>query len=495
MTAAKSAARTSHRHRIGPGGDSTSTSPTAVTAAAIACPEGNEAPDVSIERVGRARAVVGGLERADEGLAADHGEGERREPQPVPPPGEQREAEHAQRPGHPHAAQPGEGDGHGGGRSVLDAPAQRHTASSTAWTAGRVAGRATSTPTTTAPPSSTAPTRRPRRASTSISAAAPAAAGRPRRPPGPARRRRRRPGAGARTRAPAPGTPPPRRTRPAIRPRGPSHGHAVASRAATTAACPETKPRPVRRRPADDDVGQQPVRPAPFDDALDDLRRVVGPGAGQQQLRRQPPAPERGGEQGRGRHDEHVPQLHDGPDEDERHHVDAVDGAEHLRLGRRHPGRVDRQGREHEQRRAARRAGAASRPSAHHAVRAGGRGDGHAVSGTSSVRGAEFGARRQDRSCRQNRYAIGAQQDRQHVGQPAEDQDGGRDLRALPAGRRQPGDQRQLDDAQAAGGEGDGGQQPGEGEDGQRLHGADLVRRRRRPRAAPPAARRTATGG
>ena len=59
ITAVNSTARTSHFQRLGPGWASTRTRPTAVTAVAIACPDGKAAPEVSMRlpggRAGRRR--------------------------------------------------------------------------------------------------------------------------------------------------------------------------------------------------------------------------------------------------------------------------------------------------------------------------------------------------------------------------------------------------------------------------------------------------------
>src|SRR3954447_19800118 len=198
---------------------------------------------------GRSRPGDGVLHGPDEQLAGEHGEGERGQPQPVPAPGQQGQRQHPQRPVHPGAAQPGQPDRDRRRRAVPDVarppphrvvhrldrrvrgrqdhqradgdrPAEQDRADHQA--AARVdehqAGRPTSS--RTAPPT-TSPSPAPPTTSSGRCAL-------------------------TYTRARQTAT---ARTAQTIRAGRFSHGQATTSRAVTTAACPERKPRPCAAAP------------------------------------------------------------------------------------------------------------------------------------------------------------------------------------------------------------------------------------------------------
>lgn len=146
------AARFSHFHRAWPGGSSTRTSPTAVTAAAMA--GGERVVRRRDETAGWPRPGVGGLQRADQQFRGDHRQPERHDLDESAPHGEQQGCRDPQWPVAPHAARQRERLGnHVVGRFCAATAAVR-TASSTRCTARAVTGTASSTPMITAPPRS-----------------------------------------------------------------------------------------------------------------------------------------------------------------------------------------------------------------------------------------------------------------------------------------------------------------------------------------------------
>ena len=62
MTNANATAIHSHLRRVAPAGKNARTSATAVAAAAVACPDGNEKPTMSTSGLERAAAVEPGLQ-------------------------------------------------------------------------------------------------------------------------------------------------------------------------------------------------------------------------------------------------------------------------------------------------------------------------------------------------------------------------------------------------------------------------------------------------
>ena len=130
------------------------------------------------------------------------------------------------------------------------APANRHTASSTAWTAGPGRRQEVEQRDHGGAGQQAAAHQQPAAGVDEHQAGRPEQrAGPVRRPPAPGPPRRRRRAAGARRRTPGSGRRPSTSTATTIRPRRPSHGQATAASAVRVAACPETKPRPSASAP------------------------------------------------------------------------------------------------------------------------------------------------------------------------------------------------------------------------------------------------------
>ena len=100
MSPANAAAKPIAIHRRGDAGNSTTTRPNAVTAPAMAWPDGNDAPLVPMSGFGRARSIDERLQRTDAQLGRDHRTDERAELQPAAMPHQNRRHEQPQRQRH-----------------------------------------------------------------------------------------------------------------------------------------------------------------------------------------------------------------------------------------------------------------------------------------------------------------------------------------------------------------------------------------------------------